>query len=844
MKTPMFNSRFINVIGLEGNQSSVNRVITTVVGHPFYCSSGQNSTLPSTWFPFAGFAETQALGAPQGWIVKAGYVSDSTQEQKQLSLLEQNLRNNTKLPEMAMRFGVVDENGAIDAMLQRFGGIDGICISYLIGGGFWNLPLGQYVGNVLESQYSGFLNELRSVITAHFKNQSEQYNSDMSNISDVRTKQFEMVQLNIWLLDKLNQNAKSHKRIHLKDASGNGQEQLTMVVPIGYGPSAQVSYHALYEKYELKSKQQLNTGRDKEEVIKGLFVTYDSPEGQRLMTVVQNYPFYRSTGTFSHMNGTWLPFHGILEAKYFAVAIAGGQQGYIIKPSLNIPKNVLSIFKSAGMDCTNDFAQKTMSRFGSIDTLCISYLIGGGYWQTDNGKKVGDVLEKTYGNFLPAIRKEVKPHFEKLPENETTLLIIKHGDQPRLKQLNEWLGKPSGTTRQIFEGKDYAAGLNPLPSGYIESELARSALTLIALENGSPVTRLIIPVAHLAGYRTSGTNSGADGTWLPFEGLVNADQANLYVPLGYMSKPGAQTTEAWRGLYRFLYDQLNTVDFWRTSGNKYRLSNFLERFGGIDGICISLLMGGGIWSDDHPDKKVMKVCAEHIQKIYSATLDLLRPFVLQAQQNAQPETTVDLTKEPILTTLDEKKNEWPEYVGNEPDNNMTHYKLPGLVYSHEVDKVFRNMNSWLSQKTGSNYEQPEKPGSTPINYQRVYESALAQASPQPAAPTNYQGTQAVAIDAPDYVKICKDICDEYGRRDVVNPNRFQFDNDSINSNWIQFLKTGGNPPAVQPKGDLAAIMEKRGVVQNGWVKSDFNEAVRQMFMGQPIARNASEKGMT
>lgn len=112
--------------------------------------------------------------------------------------------------------------------------------------------------------------------------------------------------------------------------------------------------------------------------------SYKGRHRDRLMTVIQGIPFYRSTGKNSKQAGTWFPFLGLLE-----------KTGWIIKPSKknDLPTDVFDY-------CKNNKLNKKLKlhRLGNIVTLCISASIGGGLWKKRYGKKLREFLFEHYEN--------------------------------------------------------------------------------------------------------------------------------------------------------------------------------------------------------------------------------------------------------------------------------------------------------------------------------------------------------------------------------------------------------------------------------------------------------------
>jgi hypothetical protein len=99
----------------------------------------------------------------------------------------------------------------------------------------------------------------------------------------------------------------------------------------------------------------------------------------RLVTVLRNLPFYRSTGINSRQPNTWFPFSGIDETTQ-----------WLIKPPKKtyLSKQLLAKWKQIGCD-----SEVNLFRFGSMPTLCMSASIGGGFWATKKGSLFKEFLD-------------------------------------------------------------------------------------------------------------------------------------------------------------------------------------------------------------------------------------------------------------------------------------------------------------------------------------------------------------------------------------------------------------------------------------------------------------------
>ncbi|WP_238587832.1 hypothetical protein [Fluoribacter gormanii] len=116
----------------------------------------------------------------------------------------------------------------------------------------------------------------------------------------------------------------------------------------------------------------------------------------RLITVINNTPWYQSTGRNSGYAGTWFFFGGILEKKNDRHS-----SNWLIKPNALV-KERYSKTQFFGKNTAHYIRKHSMhklinfSRFGDIQKICISASLDGGFWLSDKGKKLKIHLQKNY----------------------------------------------------------------------------------------------------------------------------------------------------------------------------------------------------------------------------------------------------------------------------------------------------------------------------------------------------------------------------------------------------------------------------------------------------------------
>ncbi|WP_058499650.1 hypothetical protein [Legionella gratiana] len=165
----------------------------------------------------------------------------------------------------------------------------------------------------------------------------------------------------------------------------------------------------------------------------------------RRITVINNYPWYQSTGRNSGYEGTWFFFGGVLEKKS-----AHHSRGWLIKPkSLAEERYTKTRFFGSHV---SHYVRKhsihqfiTFSRFGDIEKACISASLGGGFWLSGKGKRLKSYLKKNYPQYFlsPEIIKNIRQS-----AMNTNLPIY---SDP--KQVNLWLREQGVATLGVLHNE-------------------------------------------------------------------------------------------------------------------------------------------------------------------------------------------------------------------------------------------------------------------------------------------------------------------------------------------------------------------------------------------------------
>lgn len=103
----------------------------------------------------------------------------------------------------------------------------------------------------------------------------------------------------------------------------------------------------------------------------------------RYVLILSGIPFYQSSGNNSSSPGTWFPFRGL-----------DPEDGWLKKPLSHLYDSwPIELHNFINENKLNTFE---VNRFGSLSTMCISAILGGGYWRTKEGDILYDYLQKYY----------------------------------------------------------------------------------------------------------------------------------------------------------------------------------------------------------------------------------------------------------------------------------------------------------------------------------------------------------------------------------------------------------------------------------------------------------------
>lgn len=158
------------------------------------------------------------------------------------------------------------------------------------------------------------------------------------------------------------------------------------------------------------------------------FLIHDGLEGLRIYTVVSlqsensdmKYGFYRSSGNNSKYFETWFP---LVDKQHMHIVKPSDIWGYHFE---NCYPNTFISFISDSMQSNRlkfeNGYEELFDRFGSFECMCLSYLLGGGYWAHDDSKVLREYLETHYPSQLKSLKASIE-HYDsfKNPTGESVI---------------------------------------------------------------------------------------------------------------------------------------------------------------------------------------------------------------------------------------------------------------------------------------------------------------------------------------------------------------------------------------------------------------------------------------
>jgi Ankyrin repeats (3 copies) len=134
------------------------RPLTVIAGFPLYCSTGINSKVRGTWFPFSGinhetFSENNET-YQSGWLIKPKWNTELNLNKYFPEKLVDNLS-------LLLEASTEEELSMYSSVISRFGNFEAMFLSLLIGGGFWQTKPGNNLKNFIIENFPEEMNTIK-----------------------------------------------------------------------------------------------------------------------------------------------------------------------------------------------------------------------------------------------------------------------------------------------------------------------------------------------------------------------------------------------------------------------------------------------------------------------------------------------------------------------------------------------------------------------------------------------------------------------------------------------------------------------------------------------------------
>lgn len=158
-------------------------------------------------------------------------------------------------------------------------------------------------------------------------------------------------------------------------------------------------------------------------------ISLKSNDVTRFIIVFNGTPFYSSSGENSGFAGTWFPFFGIFSTYFYHLAPGWFVKPHFLKLTSDLVDKIHEFYPHLPY---GGFNNELPRRFASLPCMLISSKLGGGLWNSEEGKGLKRYLELTYPQFYENIPDIV------LSPPELEAIELENGNEWIL-QINEWL---------------------------------------------------------------------------------------------------------------------------------------------------------------------------------------------------------------------------------------------------------------------------------------------------------------------------------------------------------------------------------------------------------------------
>ncbi|MCS5709947.1 hypothetical protein [Candidatus Berkiella aquae] len=164
------------------------------------------------------------------------------------------------------------------------------------------------------------------------------------------------------------------------------------------------------------------------------------------MITINGMPFYQSSGNSSTYANTWFPFFGLLEKKIGPYPIGLFLKAFSTELPQNVVQRIRELFPSYG---SADAGAQLPLRFWRVPCLLISSTLGGGLWDTDNGRELKAFLQQQYPAYYQAEpRLAIKPATARLSEPKAVNTWLCR--QANIKNIKALAGKYPKTANDLI----------------------------------------------------------------------------------------------------------------------------------------------------------------------------------------------------------------------------------------------------------------------------------------------------------------------------------------------------------------------------------------------------------
>ncbi len=175
-----------------------------------------------------------------------------------------------------------------------------------------------------------------------------------------------------------------------------------------------------------------------------------SHKEDRLATVIGDMPFYKSTGRNSREKDTWFPFMGLQEQGMGDFL----PRGMFLKPSTrnssisnSYPKELAGYVRE-----NQSFLLDFVTRFGNFECMCLSMLIGEGFWKQEDGKKLEGFIRKIYPGEINHLAKYWQPVIAEIQKFHAKVEVF-NVNKP--EKVNDWLKNQGAMGEKDQYGSTY-----------------------------------------------------------------------------------------------------------------------------------------------------------------------------------------------------------------------------------------------------------------------------------------------------------------------------------------------------------------------------------------------------